>query len=548
MAVPLAVVAVVAFLPAAGNGFVCLDDRANLLLNPHFRGLGRAQLVWAWTTDWLGVYQPLGWTLLSAEYAAFGLDPRGYHLTSLLLHALTALALYALTLALLRRARPDLQAENPTGVVLGSALAVALFVVHPLRVEVVAWASCQSYLPCAALSVLAVLAYLRAADAPPPRRASGLAGAWALLALALLFKAPAVAVPAVLLVLDYYPLRRLGGGPGRWFGPAARRVWAEKVPFFALSLVFAVLAVRSRVSSNTLVPLEQFGPLPRVARACYGACFYLWKTVWPAGLCAYYPVPDRFDGRAPVSLACVALVAGASVALVRLRGRHPGLLAAWLAYLALLAPNSGLVTIGRQLVADRYSYLATMSVVPLLAAAVARLTGRGRGRAAIGLGVAAVGLGLVAVLGASSWSLCRTWHDSEALASHALAHGGRDSPDLYFGLGSALEERGDLAGADARFCEALRLDPFHVPALTSLGMLRLRQRRLDSAATLLAVAVRLEPGVAETRTGLGTVLALQGRHDEAVAQFTEALRLRPDFPEARQKLALVLSRARHRRP
>src|SRR5262249_23538958 len=157
-------------------------------------------------------------------------EPRGYHLTSLLLNAATAVALYAWTRALVARACPVLAATNPTGVVLGSALAVALFVAHPLRVEVVAWASCQPYLPCSGLAVRAGLAYLRAAEAPPSRRAAGLLGAWVLFALALLFKAAAVPLPAVLLVLDAYPLRRLGGGPGRWFGPPARRVWAEKVP------------------------------------------------------------------------------------------------------------------------------------------------------------------------------------------------------------------------------------------------------------------------------------------------------------------------------
>src|SRR5262245_6205106 len=350
VAAPPAGLAVLPFLPALHNGFVNLDDHANFLANPHYRGLGRAQVAWAWTTDWLGAYQPLAWMLLEAQYVAYGLEPRGYHLTSLLLNALTAVALYALTRALVGRARPELLANNPTGVVLGSALAVALFVAHPLRVEVVAWASCQPYLPCAALAVSAVLAYLRAADAPPPRRAPGLIGAWLLFALALLFKAAAVALPAVLLILDHYPLRRLGGGPGRWFGPPARRPWAEKVPFFALSLVFAALAIQAK--RNSLVALEQRGPLSRVEQACYGACFYLGKTVRPTGLSAYYPVPNPFDWRAPTYLACVALIVAASVALFLLRHRHPGLLTAWLAYLAVLAPTSGLVTIGSQITAD----------------------------------------------------------------------------------------------------------------------------------------------------------------------------------------------------
>jgi protein O-mannosyl-transferase len=547
MAVPLAMLAVVAFLPVLANGFVNLDDHHNFLYNPHYRGLGRAEVAWAWTTELLGVYQPLGWMLLEVEYVAFGIEPLGYHLTSLLLHGLTAVALYSLTLALVGRARPDALATNPTGVVLGSALAVALFVVHPLRVEVVAWASCQTYLPCAAMAVLAARAYVAAADASPHRRVAGLTGAWILFALALLFKATAVALPAVFLVLDYYPLRRLGGGPGRWFGPSARRVWAEKVPFLALSLVFAALAIHAKATTGSVLSLEQRGLLSRVAQLCYGTCFYLWKSAWPTGLCTYYPGPNRFDWRAPSYLACAALVVAVTAALFRLRRRYPGTLSAWLAYLVVLAPNSGLVPIDDQVATDRYSYLATMSGVPLLAAAVARLTGPRRGRAPVTFAVAAAGLGLVAILAGTSWALCRNWRDTAALASRALVHDARN-PEIYLSLGEGLEQRGDLAGADASFSEALRLEPSHVPAMVMLGMIRLRQGQIASATALLTEAVRLQPAMPEAHNSLGTALASDGRYHDALAQFLEALRLRPDFAEARANLARVRSLTRRGGP
>ena len=536
MTIPLVVLVVVAFLPVLDNGFVNLDDDANFLYNPHYRGLGRAQLAWAWTTDWLGVFQPLAWMLFEAQYAVFGLNPRGYHLTSLLLHALTAVALFSLTRALVGRARPDLLTTTPTRVVLGSALAVALIMVHPLRVEVVAWASCQPYLPCTALAVLATRAYLGAVDASPPGRAAGLAGAWLLFAMALLFKAAAVALPAILLLIDVYPLRRLGGSSRGCLGPSARRVFAEKLSFFALSLIFAALAVWAKGSNQSLVALEQRGLPSRIAQACYGACFYLVKTFWPTGLCAYYPAPDPLDWRAPTYLACMALVTAASVAVYLLRRRHLGWLATWLAYLAILAPTSGLVTIGRQIVADRYSYLATLSALPLLTATVVHLTSRGQGRAPVTLCVTVAGLGLVAALAVFSRAQCRTWRDTVSLASHALNHGGRD-PEIYLGLGWGLEQRGDLAGADASFCEALRLEPFHAPAMVMLGMVRLRQGQGANATALLTEAVRLQPNVPETHNNLGTALSAQGRLDEAIAQFTEALRLRPGFAEARSNLA-----------
>jgi Flp pilus assembly protein TadD len=224
------------------------------------------------------------------------------------------------------------------------------------------------------------------------------------------------------------------------------------------------------------------------------------------------------------------------------------LLSVWLAYLVLLAPNSGLLRIGTVIVADRYSLLPTAALVPLLAATIARLTSPGRVRALIAVGVAAAGIGVLAVNVASSWSLCRTWRDSFSLASHAVASGGGDSPELLTGLAWALEQRGDLEGADARFCEALRLAPLHVPAITGLGMVRLRRGRVDNAAALLAEAVRLRPGVAETHNSLGRALAAQGRLEQAAAQLVEAIRLRPDFPEARRNLAIVRSRMRRGSP
>jgi Flp pilus assembly protein TadD len=222
------------------------------------------------------------------------------------------------------------------------------------------------------------------------------------------------------------------------------------------------------------------------------------------------------------------------------RRRHPGILAAWLAYLALLAPNSGLVTIGSVIAADRYSYLSTMSGVPILAAMIARLTNPGRRPISVRLTVAATGLVLVALLAASSWRLCRTWRDTVALASNALVHGGRD-PEVYLGLGWGLEHRGDLSGAEVTYREALRLEPNHVTAMMRIALLLVRQGRYARATDLLTEAVRLQPGLPEAHNSLGRAFGAQGRYDDAIAEFKEALRLRPAFGEARSNLAVARS-------
>ena len=222
--VPLALIVVAAFIPALDNGFVDWDDDRNFLETP-------ITVVWAGPGE-VGLEYVLarrlpapGLVALRAQYVFWKLDPRGYHLISLLLHAANAVVLYVLTVTLLVRCRPDSFLKSPWTCALGAGLATALFAVHPLRVEAVAWASCQPYLPCALFSMLAVLAYLRAVGIGPSPRWGWLVGSFVLFVAALLSKAVAVSLPAVLLILDVYPLRRLGGGPGRWFGPSARKVW-----------------------------------------------------------------------------------------------------------------------------------------------------------------------------------------------------------------------------------------------------------------------------------------------------------------------------------
>jgi protein O-mannosyl-transferase len=348
------IAAVVPFLPVLSNGWVVFDDDENFLDNVEYRGLVWAQIAWAWTTFKLGVYQPLGWMLLELEYVLFGLKRRGYHLTSLVLHSVVAVVLYTLIARVLSRVLCPSTAGQHAAVSVGSSLAAVLFAVHPLRVEVVAWASCQPYLPCALFSLLAVIAYLRAFGAQESRHVGWLVAAWLLLLAALLSKAVAVTVPVVLVVLDIVVLRRIA--PDNWAGSSARRVWREKCPFFALSAVFLVIAILAKRSNDSLSSIQNYGLAARVAQSCYGTAFYLAKTVWPVGLAAYYPLP-RPSSRLmtlPFVLGIPAVVMATLVASAQGR-RHPALLASWAAFLIILAPNMGLIRIGNQIAADRYS-------------------------------------------------------------------------------------------------------------------------------------------------------------------------------------------------
>jgi tetratricopeptide (TPR) repeat protein len=340
--------------------------------------------------------------------------------------------------------------------------------------------------------MLATLAYLRAHPAEGATRKGWLIVAWLCFAVALLFKAVAATLPAVLLILDVYPLRRLG--PGRWLD---RRVWAEKLPFVGLGATFMGIALRARMTSKSLVPVEQYGIASRLAQACHGACFYLAKTVWPSGLSIYYAMPERVDPFAWPFWPSILAVAVASVGVLLMCRRRPALLAAWAAYLAILAPNLGLVRVAALIAAgqysavsaaDRYGYLATIPLAALFAGGLARLLVR-RGRGLVAVGV----LGVALALSALSWEQCRTWRSSEVLLRTALARRGSRSPEIRVNLGAALFRAGKLEEGATECEEALRLAPGNFQAHYNLGVIRARQGRLGVAIAQLDAAVKLEP-------------------------------------------------------
>jgi tetratricopeptide (TPR) repeat protein len=541
MAIVLVALVAAAYSPCLQNDFVSWDDENNFVNNPSYRGLGWAQIAWDWTSFQVGVYQPLAWMLLGVQYLLFGLNPWGYHLASLILYALNTVVLFILTMALVIRARPDSPKEFSAGLVLAAGSAVALFAVHPLRTEVVAWASCQPYLPCALFAMLAVLAYLRAFPEGAPPRRGWLVAAFALFAAALCSKAVAVSLAVVFLILDVYPLRRLGGGPGRWFGPEVRAVWWEKVPFALLSVLFMGLAVSGRVQEHHLVAVENYGIGARIAQSCYGIAFYVLKTIVPWNITAYYPMPARVIWHERPFVACIAGTLAVTVALFLLRRRWPGLLAVWFSYVAILAPNLGLVRIGEQIAADRYSYIAMTGAVVLLAAGLARIGEVARRAWPIAAVCGALSLALLLGLMLLARGQCLIWRNSESLWTHALRHGASQSAVVHNNLGSTLLHQGRLEAARSEIAEALRLEPGYTEAHTNLGVVLFRQGRAEEAGNEFSRALGSNSTFADAHNNLGLLLKSQGRLAEAESEFSAALRLNPNSVEAHNNLGGLLA-------
>lgn len=536
----VAVLAIVAFLPILDNGFVDWDDERNIVLNDQFQGWGWGHFRWAWTTFLLGVYQPVAWLLLEFQYLVWQLDARAYHGVSLLLHSVNAVLLYALTLALLRRGDPRTCDALPGTSAGAAAFAVTVFAIHPLRTETVAWVSSQPYLPCAMFCLLSLLAYLRAVPRQPA--GSGAHFGWlavsiAFFAMALLNKAMALGLPLVLIALDAYPLRRLGGAPSSWFGAGKRAVWIEKLPYFALSLGFALVAVAAKNDASFTQGVA--GPrtslsLAQLFQSCQAIALYVQKTLLPIDISAYYAAPAYVDLTSPSVVLSVAAVVGTSVLLLRARRSWPALLVAWVCYLAVLAPTLGVVRYSAQIAADRYSYLSMMGLHVVLAWVLLHLAGRFvthpvTWRRGVGA-VAAVVLmtALVAALLARSWTISRTWSDSEALWAWADAHGGNLVAEVQDFLGQARLKAGKTDDAMERFVKAARLKPDYADAYSNQAVVWANLGDYVRAEAGFRKALSISPAHPTARSNLALALQHQGRMSEAVGEYAEALRIDPD--------------------
>src|SRR5437667_5560541 len=352
----IALVTFAAFLPTLQNQIVNWDDDDNFLGNPHYRGLTWTHLRWMWTTH-LGHYIPLTWMTLGLDYLLWGMNPVGYHLTSLLLHAANAVVFYFLVRRLLTLALLP-PPERGRALAVSAGFAALVFAVHPLRVESVAWATERRDVLSGLFYLLALLVYLRTCErSDGGRRAYW--GSVALFTCALLSKSMAVSLPVVLLILDVYPLRRLGGSLGWWSTPA-RRVYLEKIPFGLLAGAGSAMAFLAISQIHNMAPLDKLGVPGRLALSAYSLGFYLWKTVAPVSLSHLYELRMLNPWATPFLLSYGVVLAVTALALT-LRHRVPGLPAAWIAYIVILLPVLGIFPNGPQIAADRYTHLAGLA-------------------------------------------------------------------------------------------------------------------------------------------------------------------------------------------
>jgi Flp pilus assembly protein TadD len=400
----------------------------------------------------------------------------------------------------------------------------------------VAWASPQAYLPSITFSLLATLAYLRAHPSGGVFRRPWMIGSSVLIVLAVLTKGSAVVLPFVFLILDAYPLGRLGPGNPSW--PAVWRALIEKGPILVFCLAFTAVAFVAKQFWIDPEVTTQPMLVGRVAQACFGACFYLVKTAWPFGITAFYPRPEGDDFQTPLFAACFAAVVLAVSAAFRLRRRWPWLPATLAAYLVIASPYLGLVRVSVTLASDRYCHAPMMAWVVLGCAGICQLAQR-RWATPVLLGAGAGTLALTCGLMALCSAQCRVWDSNEHLWSHALENAPWSSR-LHDYMGSTFGEEGKSERAIAEFREALRIRPHDFDATCDLGVALDRCGQTSAAVSYLREAGRLQPKNGKVHLNLGAALVHQGHVAEAVALYREGLLLRPGFPNLHFNLGVAL--------
>ncbi len=514
------------------NGFVNYDDDLYLTENPALsQGPGVDGLRWAFTTTLGGNWHPVTWISHLIDVRLFGLNPAAHHAVNLALHSANALLLLALLRGL-------------TGALWPSALVAALFAIHPLHVESVAWAAERKDVLSTLLALGATLVYVRGV-----RRPGGVASratAALLFALALMAKPMPLTLPLLLLLLDWWPLGRwtvTPGTPPHAEVPCARfspplRLWLEKAPLLLLSLVSGIVTLAVQSDAGAMRAATGVAFPARVANAAIAYARYLRKALWPNDLAVFYPYP--WAGHQPSTiLVAVMLTVALAVLAVHQARRRPWLAAGLFWYLISLLPAIGLVQVGEQAMADRYTYLPLVGVFIAAAWGIAEIAGRGRRAAqAVSAGTLVV-IGLLCAVAARQVG---TWRDGVTLFSQAVAST-EGNYIAHNNLGTELLRRGRVAETIPHFEETIRLAPRSPNGYQNLGRALAELGRRDEALDAYRTSLSLQPRDPNALDLLGVALARAGRAGEAVPLLEAALTLAPGNSSIRQHLAVARSQS-----
>jgi protein O-mannosyl-transferase len=526
-AIFLVVLAVLPYLQTFSYGFVDFDDQLYVSGNPHIEhGLTWSSICWAFTTFRTGNWHPLTWLSHMLDIDLWGSKAGGHHFTSVLVHAGNTFLLFFVL-------------RQMTGGLWRCALVSALFAVHPLHVESVAWVSERKDVLSAFFGLLALWAYLGYARSSSRRKYLLMI---VFFVLSLLAKPMLVTFPFLLLFLDLWPLRRWQLWPMESQMVSSseprplRRLLLEKVPLFVLAAVFSSVAIISQRTGQSVVSLDDFSVAGRLANAVVGYVLYLSKLLAPLKLTFFYPRPDYWPPSDIVLSALFLLIV--SVAAFVYRREYPWLLVGWLWFLCLLVPVIGLVQIGWQAIADRYTYLPSVGIFIMIVWSIPAVIPSRFPQVSMAAAVV-----LLALFTAKSWRQVSYWKDSRALFTHA-AQVTRGNFFAHQYLGTKLEKEEDYMGALELYRVAAAERPRYAKTKIheNIANILIRQGRYTEAKSELKTAMEIDPKSAVAYNSMGTVMNASGENEKAVTYFRSAVEFDPKNTAARVNYGMALVR------
>lgn len=542
-----ALITLLVYIPALRNDFVAWDDDVNVYANPHIRSLDPSFLKWAFSDITISYWQPLTWISHALDYAVWGLNPTGHHLTNIILHSLNTFLVVLLIIRLLEEAPlPDRRF-----ILIAAGVAGLLFGIHPLHVESVAWVTERKDLLCTMFFLLSCVAYTKYAQAvriSASDRETAYSGAksnagrglqafrrkpyllsLAFFTLALASKPMAVTLPVVLLLLDWYPLGRIRS-PKNAIAPLV-----EKIPFLALGFIASIGAVAHKTPAE-VISLAELTITGRILMAAKALIFYLYKMVLPFGLSPYYPDPETVSARSFEYPAAVILVCGITAACIILARKHRMFLAVWGYYIVTLLPVLGIVKTKAVTIADRFTYLPGLGPFLLAGLGAAWLWQRVESLKQFGRAMKwlapAMALAICILLTHITLRQTAIWKDSITFWSYVIGKEPLRAPVAYNNRGTAFKDKGQLDRAIEDFTKLIAIDKKSPGAYNNRGIVFREAGQLARALDDHTTAIALKPGHPDSYNARGLVYKELGRTDLAIEDFNTAVRLAPDYADA----------------
>ncbi len=555
----IALITFLVYLTALRNDFVNWDDDLYVYENPHIRSLNPAFFKWAFLNFHASYWSPLTWISHALDYAVWGLNPLGHHLTNNILHAANTFIVVLLVIRLLEAWTARTVSHEAPSFLTGRSILTAagvtglLFGLHPLHVESAAWIAERKDLLCALFFLLSIIAYTTYVGGRQPKgNGNEEAGrnffisrhyltALGSFILALLSKPMAVSLPVVLLILDWYPFNRLRSSR------AFRLALIEKLPFFALGLISSMLTVLAANKGGAMELMETVSLSTRVLVGFRSLAAYLGKMIWPLNLVPYYPYPKDAALFSLEYSSAIVLVIGMTAACMIMAKRRKLWLAVWGYYVVTLVPVLGIVQVGGQAMADRFTYLPSLGLFLIMGLAVARasvaISALGKWRLTVKLFSSILALIVFASLLSLTFRQIDKWQNSVVLWSYVIGKEPDRVPVAYNNRGLAFKKSGRFDEAIADFEKTIALDPSRNKAYNNLGVLYLNAGLFDKSIECFNKSIAINPKDVESYNNRGAFYAYTGQYEKALEDFSKTIELKKDDAAAYYNRGILYRRA-----